>query len=276
MSDILTTLLTGSVMAAIITGKFGDRNAIHGESEWRQDLFSLSKKTKLLKKDIELFRTCLSSIRGIPFQINRPNYYEYDPYFKKNETIDDFCIVYYYYLRNCFYNKDICCIDGEDDIFVFRQLCRLLVKTDWNRRTYTNILNCEKLEYNYPCIKAYVILKRKLKNTTYVQYINNYKIDKYLKKVDTNDKNNLIVSNNKIIEMVKYRKIKLLLLILLYVLFIIEIFKELLYSHFGKFSLKNITTISENKIIFILLIIISILALIQSLKYIFPTKFSNK
>ncbi|WP_162255999.1 hypothetical protein [Apilactobacillus ozensis] len=134
----MTSLITGSVVAAIITAVFNrinsEKSSIHSESEWRADLYKLSQKTEISRQDLELFRTCLSATRGMDnklFDERTANRYL---------EIDDVCLFYYHYLlsnrlinirRNMY-------VRGANERFVFRQLCRILLKSDWNTRDVKN------------------------------------------------------------------------------------------------------------------------------------------
>ncbi|TPR21469.1 hypothetical protein DY102_07195 [Apilactobacillus timberlakei] len=253
ISTLTASVLSGSVIATFISGKFNDKNAIHNESVWREQLFDLSKKDCLTREDIELFRTCVSALRGIPY---RGTYYAYDPYFKRNidSNIDDLCIVYYYYLVDLFdinkyyynnalfYRKNrelIYFNDLNNDIVVFRQLCRLLVKTDWNKRTIDSIFNCEKHNDTYK--KCSLILWRHIR--TSVPY-NNYIRKCYGKRFNINNSNDYTSQDN------EYKISKNLLINFLYFtssLYVFLLVSYILYcsiNGINYFSYSNLTNIS--------------------------------
>ncbi|WP_105965019.1 hypothetical protein [Apilactobacillus micheneri] len=160
MNTILTTLLTSSVIATFFTSIFNrinsEKSAIHNESEWRNDLYKLSKKVIIMREDLELFRTCLSATRGIHKHNGKINFDKRTA--KRFPEIDDICIFYYHYLcdnnkfnyinfddinkRINFYSKNVfnnySYLNNENEAIVFRQLCRLLLKADWEHRDVRN------------------------------------------------------------------------------------------------------------------------------------------
>ncbi|WP_353486162.1 hypothetical protein [Apilactobacillus xinyiensis] len=165
--NFVTSLITGSFLAAIITAVFNrinsEKSSIHSESEWRADLYKLSQKTEISRQDLELFRTCLSATRGMD---NKPLD---ERTAKRYPEIDDICLFYYHYLLehnlqiDTHYNviektKFVTSqknphliiseqqkssssgeyVQGDKEKTVFRQLCRILLKSDWNTRDVKN------------------------------------------------------------------------------------------------------------------------------------------
>ncbi|TPR26300.1 hypothetical protein DY120_00980 [Apilactobacillus micheneri] len=151
--SILDALVSGSVFATFLTYVFNsinnDKNAIHNESEWRSDLYEISKKENINKENVEMFRTCISSTRG-------GCKYKFDKRFSdRYMTLDDIALIYYHYLINEYnfkvdsnnHNNNDCSeksyhVLNEEDSIVFRQLCRMLLKSDWEiRNKNNNLLN---------------------------------------------------------------------------------------------------------------------------------------
>ena len=143
------------VVASFITPLWNRRNSeiseLHSESVWRSELFKLSKKVKVSEEDLELFRTFLSATRGYIGADGlregvRFNHLDIDTT-KRGRGLDDVCMVFYKTALNRFY---VSFGDGKlylvpDMAIYFRQLCRLLLKEDWNRRVRTpkNYLDIE-------------------------------------------------------------------------------------------------------------------------------------
>ncbi|TPR48158.1 hypothetical protein DY037_07135 [Apilactobacillus micheneri] len=301
MSDLFVTLITGSVTATFFTALFNrinsEKSAIHNESEWRNDLYYLSKQVNITREDLELFRTCLSASRGINNNILDKRTA------KRFLEMDDICIFYYHYLvdddnnftkhiyeKNENYNFDKKFgklsqrnIDNDYDYIsspkkstIFRQLCRLLLKSDWEHRdSKNNILN------RLSCVTKYNEIDRKAVGLLYsLDDIDIYKDkdeDKYKSlrkaKEDYEDKNKClqkyVLFNNKdesekdyfdrIANGNKLMSIdisKMILMISCITFIILTLFRfYLITSYFNKFELASDLDFVEKKFLFIPLLI---------------------
>ncbi|WP_105988536.1 hypothetical protein [Apilactobacillus timberlakei] len=158
LSGIIGVLLT-LFISPIFTRKNNEQNSLHSESVWREKLFNLSCNTSINARDLELFRTFLSATRGIENQYFDRKKYPLD--FRMNERkqdLDDTCLHYYYFLKNKYsYELDRnMCIKTYKYTFIFNQLCRLLLKSDWNKR----ITSSEPFHF-LQCIERYTEMEIK-------------------------------------------------------------------------------------------------------------------
>ncbi|WP_220728486.1 hypothetical protein [Apilactobacillus xinyiensis] len=191
--EIIAALM--AIIGLYITYSFNrnnnELNALHGESHWRENLTNISKKSLIRIEELELFRTCLSATRG--FDNFNLDYRET----KKDCDLDDYCICYYHYLLDKYLLKSSNIQYSSNkfsDTVIFRQLCRLLLKSDWNIRI-SQSLSFKMFHLNHkdePREKARNIL---LANTDFVKFIDYNKLMYVFKKPKVNNSYIRILTN---------------------------------------------------------------------------------
>lgn len=180
-NQTLIAALIGAAVTLILAylAPFSERrnsevSTLHSESVWREKLFTLASTPddQMNAQNIELFRTFLSATRGIP-----DGSAVYDPDCRKAEgkDLDDLCLYFYADLQ-----KELTA--GAKTISpnksqVLRQLCRLLLKSDWNARIHP--LNFEETN-NEILYKAILLIARQQNlilccNNNCSPSLNNYK-----------------------------------------------------------------------------------------------------
>ena len=156
MEDLLAGIIGAgiSLVVAFYITPFRSRqnsevSTLHSESVQREKLFNLAATPNkdMTAKNIELFRTFLSATRGI-----QTKSYAYNPNCRKSKgkDLDDLCLYFYSYLQ-----KDLkagASTISADKSQVLRQLCRLLLKSDWNTRIHPNDFEQTNNEILYKAI----------------------------------------------------------------------------------------------------------------------------
>ena len=181
---IIAALIAATVSILLAYLKpFSDRrnsevSTLHSESVWREKLFELATlpADEVMLKQVELFRTFLSATRGIGglavTQDNPMNDVPYDPNVKNsdNRDLDDLCLIHYQTMRKDLKEAEQLnhASDQQEQLNhasdhvslqnaeVMRQLCRLLLKSDWNRRIHDENFVETEIEIN---VKAIAILR---------------------------------------------------------------------------------------------------------------------
>lgn len=180
---IIAALIAATVSILLAYLKpFSDRrnsevSTLHSESVWREKLFELATlpADEVGLKQVELFRTFLSATRGVGgfdvTQDNPMNDVPYDPNAKNsdNRDLDDLCLIHYQTMRKDLKGKEqrnhasaqqkqrnqASAHVSLENAEVMRQLCRLLLKSDWNRRIHDENFVETEIEIN---MKALAIL----------------------------------------------------------------------------------------------------------------------
>ena len=113
-------------------------STLHSESVWREQLFSLAScpSDEIDRTKIELFRTFLSATRGTKYTDQSNSYSDvpYDANFRtsRGPNLDDICMVHY---RNLLLELNLPKKGVTKEAgATLRELCRLLLKSDWNTR----------------------------------------------------------------------------------------------------------------------------------------------
>ncbi|MCL0330834.1 hypothetical protein [Apilactobacillus xinyiensis] len=206
LSGIVGAILT-LFISPIFVRKNNEQNSLHSESVWRQELFDLSKTQSISGEQLALFRSFLSATRGMQEHDIKPpliGYWIDTRVNGRDQNLDDTCLHYYYYLVQQFNSQRTNHITNDIDVAIFRQLCRLLLKSDWNNRiqeaNILNILNCVE-RYEEMELKARIITKTRIDNNVY----SDDKYSEYVKRLD-----NISDKGNKNIKKINCTKIFLL------------------------------------------------------------------
>lgn len=167
---MLTALFSGLAGAFIAAGLADHRNnlaSLHQESNWRESLYRLTGCQKIGIKEVHLLRTCVSAYRSssnaksspilndplISYQIEGAKDDEgKDKRIDKSINMDDLIINYCNYLSDLYYSSrprsTNYWLNPKFDL-VFRQLCRLLLKSDWEIRKSPSLF-INGLEFFFP------------------------------------------------------------------------------------------------------------------------------